>query len=897
MEKLSLARNLFREGRYAEALEQANLGELRFSNDDDVLLLAELNAVAGDLSLASAPVSRMLRKRDLSERYRAKAELLLSRVAAEYGDLSEEAERLQRALAQSERGKCLDVTIQVQMRHLALAADRDGSESCQALLSKLRQNVTAAGDSSLTAGLHLVVADADGKHGLIRKSLRHVEAARSILDRFPNAWLTAWSESTLLALSIVQSDLSSAMLRGTRALAAAKKSGARAIERSVLANIGRLHYLSGDFAAALSNLEAARDTCHAGSPVWIGIQESIARVHFSEQRYEKCAELLGAVDITDRTDVTTGSYIHRHALLTKAETYARIGRTVEALRYFDEAVTLARTAGDSVLEDAAVYLRDEFICAGSSEARQASGCSQLTVPKEPTVESTVLYERATAARLLSAGEVLAAGRHRARAQRVCRASGNFAAELELDRAWQALGETYRPVESIGADLGSLFQELSCYLTHAGRPELAGETLMALLRHGGFLAGAEVVQGDAQTCATLSSWGPMTDDESTTSVLLGLKDGERVELRLQPSADPDSAATLGALQCVATAVRDLEQARRDREDGATLWPTEELPAEGDDSVVAGKMREVMAYARRIAPARVTVLITGESGTGKEVLARAIHRYSSRATRPFVPFNCTAVPRDLVESHLFGFRKGSFTGADRDNPGLIRAAKDGTLFLDEIGDLGLDLQPKLLRFIESGEIHPIGEPMPFAVNVRIVAATNANLKQMVKDGKFREDLYYRLNVIPIELPPLRERREEIPALARHLVQKWAHELGKGHIRISETLMEHLVLCPWPGNIRQLSNEINRMVAHADAGQSLSLADYGELEIEASAGGGRAGGDFPLRVVATDNLGHAIATLEREMITRALREHDGRMEAAAKALGISRKGLYLKRQRLGL
>src|SRR5205085_12069330 len=164
-------------------------------------------------------------------------------------------------------------------------------------------------------------------------------------------------------------------------------------------------------------------------------------------------------------------------------------------------------------------------------------------------------------------------------------------------------------------------------------------------------------------------------------------------------------------------QDLEQARAERKERATLWPIEELEAGEDGSVTIGHMREVMTLAKRIANANVSVLITGESGTGKEVVARAIHAHSGRAHKPFIPFNCTAVPRELLESQLFGHRRGAFTGADRDNPGVIRAAKEGTLFLDEIGELGIDLQPKLLRFLESGEINPLGEPAPFTVNVRI------------------------------------------------------------------------------------------------------------------------------------------------------------------------------------
>jgi hydrogenase-4 transcriptional activator len=306
---------------------------------------------------------------------------------------------------------------------------------------------------------------------------------------------------------------------------------------------------------------------------------------------------------------------------------------------------------------------------------------------------------------------------------------------------------------------------------------------------------------------------------------------------------------------------------------------------------------MIFARKVAQTSVSVLVTGESGTGKEVLARAIHRYSPRSRKPFIPFNCTAVPRELVESQLFGYKRGAFTGAERDSPGLIRAAKDGTLFLDEIGELGLDLQPKLLRFLESGEIHPLGETSPMNVNVRIVAATNANLEQLVGEGRFREDLYYRLNVVPLVLPPLRERRDEIQALAHNLAAKAATEFGKGRIVVGDDLMAHLLVYPWPGNVRQLNNELRRMVAIADADSTLTPDHLPRtMRTETDQLLRRASG-LEIAIPLDQGLDQTVARIEREMIQAALRDHHGKVEAAAKALGISRKGLYLKRRRLGL
>ena len=199
-----------------------------------------------------------------------------------------------------------------------------------------------------------------------------------------------------------------------------------------------------------------------------------------------------------------------------------------------------------------------------------------------------------------------------------------------------------------------------------------------------------------------------------------------ELWLEPAGDIESIATVNAIALLLSTVHEIERGRAEREQRLTLWPIDDTPLEDGQAVVGGRMRELMTYAKRIATTNVSVLLTGESGTGKEILARAVHNYSDRADKPFIPFNCAAIPREMLESQLFGHRRGAFTGADRDNPGVIRAARGGTLFLDEIGELSLDLQPKLLRFLESGEICPLGESTPFTVDVRVIAATNANLE---------------------------------------------------------------------------------------------------------------------------------------------------------------------------
>lgn len=312
-----------------------------------------------------------------------------------------------------------------------------------------------------------------------------------------------------------------------------------------------------------------------------------------------------------------------------------------------------------------------------------------------------------------------------------------------------------------------------------------------------------------------------------------------------------------------------------------------------------MSHVLEQIHKIRSSDVTVLITGESGTGKELIARAVHAGSSRRYNTFLPFNCSASPHDMIESQLFGYRKGSFTGAVANYEGVIRAAERGTLFLDEIGDLPLELQPKLLRFLQEGEIHPIGESQPLHVDVRVVAATNSELERAVSQGKFREDLFHRLNVIRIKVPALRQRREEIPALINHYLTQYQQESAKSEIRLSEEAVDLMVVYDWPGNVRQLCNEVRRIVAYSESG-SIVTTDVLSPEIV------QASRDLDIAPVRTKKMidimplpvttiSEATEELERRMIQDALQRSSGNIARAAKELGLSRKGLYLKMDRL--
>ena len=305
-----------------------------------------------------------------------------------------------------------------------------------------------------------------------------------------------------------------------------------------------------------------------------------------------------------------------------------------------------------------------------------------------------------------------------------------------------------------------------------------------------------------------------------------------------------------------------------------------------------MSDLARAVDRIKDSNSTVLISGESGTGKELIARAIHRLSRRSDREFIPFNCSAVPAELVESLLFGHRRGTFTGALSDNEGLIRAAENGTLFLDEIGDLPLNLQPKLLRFLQEGEVHTLGDTAPRQVNVRVIAATHKDLEQLVRQNLFREDLYYRIASLQLRVPPLRERSEDTAALISHFLSYYARRNDRAIAGITWEAIRALQEYAWPGNVRELAAEIERLVLYADENSYISVEHISPRILPESS---------PLRTCGNSsarNLDELLEDYERQLITETLKRNDCNVARTSEALGLgSRQTLYKKLKRLAI
>lgn len=306
----------------------------------------------------------------------------------------------------------------------------------------------------------------------------------------------------------------------------------------------------------------------------------------------------------------------------------------------------------------------------------------------------------------------------------------------------------------------------------------------------------------------------------------------------------------------------------------------------------KMQEIFAAVLRVAPTRTTVLLCGESGVGKDLIARAIHFHSPRAAHPFVKINCTAIPENLMESELFGYEKGAYTGAVASRPGKFEQADKGTVFLDEIGDVPPSVQVKLLRVLQDRELERLGSNHTRQIDVRVIAATNVDLRRALEEGNFREDLYYRLNVFPLTIPPLRERREDIPLLAEHFLRRFAAETGSPLREISPEAMRVLVEYDWPGNVRELENVIERSLLYADGTVLLRehiRLDYAPRRLGTGAQGAAANGFLPE--------GLTLDQYEQQLIREALRRAGGNKSQAARLLGLSRNALRYRLSQMGI
>ena len=817
--------------------------------------------------------------------------MILGIAARELGFADEAIRRLNAAARRSRDCGNAPYAAWSSLSAFRILSERQTREIASSALQEVRTLVTRAGDPHLSASLHESVARHEAQVGNLDEARRHLRVATELLTTYPNVWLEELVAINRFCIEFSECNLARAEEQLKQANSLEDTSGS--LGQIIANNTGHLLLHRGRFVDAEKTLQNTAD-CNVGE-VRQSALDGLARLYLASDRLDDCERILNALSEAEQSAELVPSFPFRSSLLTRTRLQLRLGNWQEAARTARVAVSESQAVADANVLAVALFLGGVALSrlgqlqdasnsiarattTGAFAIREHQGllyqmCSQIALNREPKL----------------------ALRWFARAQAIWRIHGNLSAQAEFktfgDLVDSANSEPRRNSQSMG-EFSGLVNSLAALFDLSYSPHLIANELRNVIEENRYSQDVRVVNGQKKSS--------IDGGDRLCSLDICNSEGSKLTLVCAVPDDPLKAILLGDVMRIGRAALALERAREEERNRAALWPADPVEDQGDAVFLAEEMQKLLQTIRRIAPTTVPVLITGETGTGKEVLARTIHACSTRAKNVFLPFNCASTPKDMLDSQLFGHRRGAFTGAVEHFQGVVRAAAGGTLFLDEIGVTSLEVQPKLLRFLDSSEVHAVGEARPSKVDVRVIVATNADVDQMVADGRFREDLFYRLSIVRLHIPPLRERRVEIPSLANLYLRKHAREYGKGDLRLSEDTMEYLVLYKWPGNVRQLASEMRRLAALAES-DAVLMPEHLSREIAASRrtipASERTLESTEVVVRLDQPMAAATQHLERAMVQYALKKCGGRIEETAAMLGISRKGLYLKRLRFGI
>ncbi len=831
-------------------------------------------------------------------------------------------------------------------REVALSYHLEGNS--EKALESFEHGIKIIGERSAPFMLGRLYTEMSGAYVFLRKPQEGIDCLEKSIQFFDRTEhvlnsVIAYNNLGLNLLLIGEWDKAEAMIKKALDLASASN---HAHVAGILDSLGELKILRGELDEAESLLEKAVKLAKERKNGWYEVQamRNLARCHLAQGKHKRAAaDAMAAIELSREID---DKHYANMAGLVLAESYLHVGTIEDCENYL------------TVIEE--TDATSDFFVLGSIQnirglAALVNGDRQLAVHhfnRSLTIFETAedLYHTALAHFLiggnLDQSQAVRAIKHLS-------AAGEIFKKLGIVSYVEAVQEKIRAIGDLKEAKGSfakpevplrqnsvVSQLLMVRLAEAtASRELLFRELVAVLQQES--KGKKIIIAEPNEQKRLLPFitHGFTTDESQQIVskfeAVKAKGEEKAFLRTKDLAvfnlhgssavpaflliGPSAGAVLNDDSSLLPLLRVAELgmdviALRERDKSIPI--EQETSPYTSNSLMPGfihsspAMTALVEEVYKIRSSDVTVLVTGESGTGKELVSRAIHTISNRKDKIFVPFNCTAVPKELAEGHLFGYRKGAFTGAVTDSPGMIRAADGGTLFLDEIGDLPLDVQPKILRFLQEGEVQPIGEKRPIKVDVRVIAATNMPLEDKVADGTFREDLYYRLNVIRLRVPPLRERRSEIPPIINYYINHYSARFGKHDITFTPQTIDLLMVCEWEGNVRQLCNEVQRIIARSvdnevvtpeqlspelkrssrpltsyDEGSNVRpIASYDStFSFNAAVDGGR--------------LEDAVGELETQMIKSALTRHNWNISRVANELGLTRRGLYLKLTRYGI
>ena len=875
-------------GLYKDAA--AAIDSLSNPNKSLRVLRAHLEEHVGSVTHARATAESLLRE-GLPASEKARCYDVIGRAAMSLGQVEPGLKAMRAALALAAEAQSPRLEARLLFSNAEAHLHWMNIERAAQQIPKLRRACLASGDPYSLIGLHTLLAEIQAKKGIAAAARLSIKTARSLLQSWPNVYQQGRLAVIGCGLESFQSNYEAALEFTMEALACSERSGSREIGVPALANLAHIKLALGELGEARSAITEVLTVIRRGGDAEIGALDTEMDIALAGGELELAQTFAARIAALSAQFDNGNSYHRLWNLFTQIRLLYRTGNEATGLRMALDAIPRAERFSDQILVARLQLMAAEGFGRRGEHAKGATLIAQaMNANFDPPLEVIAEAARITG-RITTTDDPIASQEHFDRAARMFKTIGNMTsvAAVESD-AKELLQNGHHPDRRRPQpeSTQSLSAQIATLLELGGHPLLLAAEVLSLIRATG-----------AASVATLTETQEGTQNIQNGAheirIPLGDYGNRKYAIVVTPNPSAIARTTILSVERLVHAALVIAEARRNKKERAELWPAATPERELGMICASERTADLIKTIRRVADPNLTVLFTGESGVGKELFARALHMASPRKDRTFLPFNCATVPKDMLDSQLFGHRRGAFTGAHEAGSGVIRAAAGGTLFLDEISELSVEAQPKLLRFLESGEIHPLGEPKPLLVDVRIVAATNKDLEQLVSDGKFREDLYYRLNVLPIHIPPLRERREEIPALVEHFLERYCREMQKPMLPVADETLEYLLLYRWPGNVRQLGNELRRIVALAEPGDTLTPSHLSQ-DIIASRR------TIPVQqsevvIDLAQPLQQATSALERAAIERALKAADGNNDEAAKALGLSRKGLYLKRQRLGL
>ncbi|MDQ3068821.1 MAG: sigma-54 dependent transcriptional regulator [Acidobacteriota bacterium] len=949
---MKLARLNYAEGQFTAALKAARSASPRTKNEreEQECLICQCVQYAGEFESALRTAESAL-TRELTAEHTARYWEVIGRSLLDQMNPQDAAAAFRKGVRAAEKCPDLRVLASVQQMWLVTVGETLGTGLSPAVREAYHTAVRSADPASL-AGFHVRLARLEGQQGAFGQSLHHLSLAKSLLDRCSHAGLSALYSINRACVLALTGSYDTARRSAEIGVSEAEQAGHVRLAMAGAATVAHIAISAGELSVAESWLRVARKAAARIGVMEVALLDSLASLALVQGDFESAGRYLAEtrsamearglrwVTATETLGLFTELYFHKKRG-DRAE-FQRVLGTIRAAgetrsdRHSELLVRLAEA--ESLFDEGNYSAGRERI----AECLRRSPIHTVYLPELNRMMARSLWvdgHRSSAKRRLLRSFSTAAvkGTRLTWADALSEAKAverpepcdlAYSIEEQSKQAkarFSALvphsSDTWFqqtvPATTIERDSLDGFDDAVGILESGSDPELRGREALASAIALGIAEGAALYSRTDAGIRMISAIGiskqsleaTMRESSSALRMVVGRVDTKTIELVLKPKRDLRSLSAAWGIKRLLEASKAIDAQQKDQQRLGSLWQPENIIEEPGAVFSSAPMIELMQTARKVAITTLPVLLLGNTGTGKEVLARAIHRASARANKIFLPFNCSAVPRDMIESQLFGYRRGSFTGAGDDFPGIIRSAEGGTLFLDEIGELSMDLQPKLLRFLEANEIHPLGEGAPLKVDVRIIAATNANLDDLIQLKEFREDLYYRLNIVRFLMPQLHERREEIPPLVTHLLRRYEVDEKKNGFTVSDELMEYLLLYKWPGNIRQLSNELRRMVAMVPSGEVLTpdhlapaiRATRRTVPAEPATETPAAPAPEPatpdpgnLTVRLDQPLSDAFEAVERAMIDNAMTRSQGKLEEASRLLGISRKGLFLKRRR---